>query len=210
MMKHCGLGWLRIPKTCLVLVQLLTMTMMAGRISQFSMGISTTPLTREFLSPSASTVSWCDVWFQNPSADTLPDYWQQSRLGRTLITLDWNRDGKMDLLANHLDQPLSLLENESESGNWVQFELVGTVSEREAIGARIEIEAGEERWTAWQIAGDGYMCTNESIIHLGLGNQKMIDKLTVHWPSSKAQVFTDVAINQRSLLIEGQSQILER
>ena len=116
----------------------------------------------------------------------------------------------MDLLANHLDQPLSLLENESESGNWVQFELVGTVSEREAIGARIEIEAGEERWTAWQIAGDGYMCTNESIIHLGLGNQKMIDKLTVHWPSSKAQVFTDVAINQRSLLIEGQSQILER
>ena len=148
--------------------------------------------------------------FKIQSADTLPDYWQQSRLGRTLITLDWNRDGKMDLLANHLDQPLSLLENESESGNWVQFELVGTVSEREAIGARIEIEAGEERWTAWQIAGDGYMCTNESIIHLGLGNQKMIDKLTVHWPSSKAQVFTDVAINQRSLLIEGQSQILER
>ena len=123
---------------------------------------------------------------------------------------DVDGDGKMDLLANHLDQPLSLLENESESGNWVQFEFVGTVSEREAIGARIEIEAGEERWTAWQIAGDGYMCTNESIIHLGLGNQKMIDKLTVHWPSSKAQVFTDVAINQRSLLIEGQSQILER
>ena len=144
-----------------------------------------------------------------PSAN-LSGYWKRSQLGRTLATLDWNRDGKMDLLANHLDQPLALLQNESNSGNWLQVELVGTLSEREAIGARIEVESGDQRWVGWQIAGDGYMCTNESLIHLGLGSHELIDKLTVHWPATEPQVFENVAANQRYLLIEGQDSIVPR
>ncbi len=148
--------------------------------------------------------------FSMQPSDTLSDYWQRPQLGRTLAKLDWNRDGKMDLLANHLDQPLSLLQNESDSGNWLQIELVGAVSERDAIGARIEVETGGQRWVGWQIAGDGYMCTNEPLIHLGLGSQTAIDKLTVHWPASEPQVFESVAINQRYLLVEGQQTITER
>jgi hypothetical protein len=123
---------------------------------------------------------------------------------------DWNRDGKMDLLANHLDQPLALLQNESDSGNWLQVELVGTLSEREAIGARIEVESGGQRWVGWQIAGDGYMCTNESLIHLGLGSHDVIDKLTVHWPATESQVFEQVSTNQRYLLVEGQDSVVPR
>ena len=116
----------------------------------------------------------------------------------------------MDLIANHLDQPLALLQNESDTGNWLQVELVGTVSEREAIGARIEVESGDQRWVSWQIAGDGYMCTNEPLIHLGLGSQKVIDRLTVHWPASESQVFENVSVNQRYLLVEEQLTITER
>lgn len=144
-----------------------------------------------------------------PSA-SLSGYWKRSQLGRTLAMFDWNRDGKMDLLANHLDQPLALLQNESDSGNWLQVELVGTLSEREAIGARIEVESGGQRWVGWQIAGDGYMCTNESLIHLGLGSHDVIDKLTVHWPATEPQVFEQVSVNQRYLLIEGQDSVVPR
>jgi hypothetical protein len=144
-----------------------------------------------------------------PSA-SLSGYWKRSQLGRTLAMFDWNRDGKMDLLANHLDQPLALLQNESDSGNWLQVELVGTTSEREAIGARIEIESGNQRWVGWQIAGDGYMCTNESLIHLGLGSHDVIDKLTVHWPATEPQVFEQVSTNQRFLVVEGQDSVVPR
>ncbi len=148
--------------------------------------------------------------FNIQPSSKLSDYWQQPKLGRTLAKLDWNRDGKMDLIANHLDQPLALLQNESDTGNWLQVELVGTVSEREAIGARIEVESGDQRWVSWQIAGDGYMCTNEPLIHLGLGSQKVIDRLTVHWPASESQVFENVSVNQRYLLVEEQLTITER
>lgn len=148
--------------------------------------------------------------FKLQSSVGLSGYWTRSQLGRTLAMLDWNRDGKMDLLANHLDQPLALLQNESQSGNWLQLELVGTVSEREAVGARVEVEAGEQRWVGWQIAGDGYMCTNEALIHLGIGNHDVIDRLTVYWPATEPQVFEQVPVNRRSLLIEGQSSITTR
>ena len=84
------------------------------------------------------------------------------------------------------------------------------MSEREAVGARIEVESGEQSWVGWQIAGDGYMCTNESLIHLGLGSHDVIDRLTVHWPATDPQVFEQVPVNQRYLLIEGQSSITTR
>ena len=148
--------------------------------------------------------------FKLQSSASLSGYWKRSQLGRTLAMFDWNRDGKMDLLANHLDQPLALLQNESDSGNWLQVELVGTTSEREAIGARIEIESGNQRWVGWQIAGDGYMCTNESLIHLGLGSHDVIDKLTVHWPATEPQMFEQVSTNQRFLVVEGQDSVVPR
>ena len=54
------------------------------------------------------------------------------------------------------------------------------------------------------------MCTNEPLIHLGLGSQKVIDRLTVHWPASESQVFENVSVNQRYLLVEEQLTITER
>ncbi len=67
-------------------------------------------------------------------------YWQREQLGRTLAMLDWNRDGRIDLLANHLDAPVSLLQNDSQAQNWLQLELVGVTSERDAIGAEVRVE----------------------------------------------------------------------
>ncbi len=144
------------------------------------------------------------------ASDSLSDYWQQPQLGRTLALLDWNRDGKMDLVASHLDQPVALLQNESGTGNWLQLELVGTVSERDAIGARVEVEAGGQVWNGWQIAGDGYMCTNESVIHIGLGQHTDIDKVTIHWPSRDEQVFENVSGRQRYLAVQGQTTLTQR
>jgi len=138
------------------------------------------------------------------------DYWQIEQLGRTLALLDWNRDGRMDMVTNHLDTPIALLENQSKDQHWLQIELVGVISERDAIGAEVQVKAGAEQWTGWQMGGDGYMCTNEPVIHFGLGDCSVVDRVEVRWPSGQTQVFNNLEIDGRFLVIEGEGELLRR
>lgn len=131
------------------------------------------------------------------------DFWGGRRVGRTLAVFDWNRDGRMDLIGNHLDAPVALLENRSESGSWLQLELVGVTSERDAIGAEVMVQVGSERWTSWQTGGDGLMATNEPVLHFGLGQAERIDRIEVRWPSGETEFVEDLEVNARYLLIEG-------
>ena len=140
-------------------------------------------------------------------ATEVGNYWGQKSVGRTLAVLDFNQDGRMDLVGNHLDRPVALLENQSESLNWIQVELVGCVSERDAIGAEVVVHANGEMWTAWQTGGDGLMATNEQVLHFGVAEAKKIDSLEVLWPSGEKQRFTDLSVNERYLIVEGQSQL---
>lgn len=137
-------------------------------------------------------------------------YWSQPRLGRALATLDWNRDGKTDLLATHLDAPVALLENGSLTQNWLQFELVGTLSERDAIGAVVRVKAADDQWTQWQLGGDGLMVTNEPLIHFGLGSCDKIDEIEVLWPSGLTQHFDATETNHRYLIIENEPTLFPR
>ncbi|MGB7346803.1 MAG: FG-GAP-like repeat-containing protein [Pirellulaceae bacterium] len=139
------------------------------------------------------------------------DYWRGEYLGRAIATLDWNRDGTMDFVITHLDRPAALLNNATVStGRSVQFELVGTRSERDAIGARISVETEQGEYRHWVTAGDGYLCSDEAVIDFGVGNANIISKVKVHWPSGEDQVFDDVAVGQRFLIIEGEDRLFER
>ncbi len=137
-------------------------------------------------------------------------YWQTDQLGRTLALLDWNRDGRMDLISNHLDSPVALLQNNSPAANWLQLELVGVSSERDAIAAEVLVKAGGESWTAWQTGGDGLMCSNEAVVHVGLGGVTSIDSVTVTWPSGTTQTFQDVQPNTRYLVVESEAELVAR
>jgi hypothetical protein len=132
------------------------------------------------------------------------EYWQQERVGRSMALLDWDRDGKLDLLTNHLDAPVALLRNETPAQNWLQLELVGTGSERDAVGAEVRVQSGDSSWTGWQTGGDGYMCTNEPVVHFGLGANSQAERVEIHWPSGHVQVLEDLAANRRHLVIESQ------
>lgn len=147
---------------------------------------------------------------ESTPSDTDSGYWNRACLGRTLATLDWNRDGAIDLIANHLDQPVALLENQTNPQNWVQLELVGTLSEREAIGAEIRVATPNQTWTGWVTGGDGYMCTNEPVVHIGLANAAKITSIEIAWPSGTTQYFENVTFNDRYLAIEGQDTLHSR
>jgi tetratricopeptide (TPR) repeat protein len=141
--------------------------------------------------------------FEWQPAATSGPYFELPRIGRALASWDYDRDGKLDLVATHIDQPLAVLKNTtSTDGAWLELELVGTTSDRDAVGSFVEIHAGDKKWTAAVTAGDGYECANEKIIHVGLGQAARIDQVIVGWPSGKTETFGPLANGQRVQLIE--------
>jgi tetratricopeptide (TPR) repeat protein len=124
-------------------------------------------------------------------------------LGRTLALLDWNRDGRPDFVAGHLDQPVSLLENHTDAQNWVQFQFIGTTSERDAIGTTVNIVSGKNQWTGWLVGGS-FLCSNEAVVDFGIGRLEQLTEITIRWPSGVQQSIRDVPANQRYLIVEGQ------
>ncbi len=140
--------------------------------------------------------------FDEVPTDALAPYFATPQLGRSVATLDWNRDGKLDLVASHLDLPCAFLENQTPSGHWLQFETIGTTSERDAIGTMIRVFAKELDFTGWQLGGDGYMCTNEPIVAFGLGEIESVERIEVTWPSGTLQTYTDLSVDRRYKLIE--------
>jgi tetratricopeptide (TPR) repeat protein len=137
-------------------------------------------------------------------------YWSTPALGRTLAVLDWNSDARPDLVSNHLDVPVALLENQCDGGNSIQLELIGTVSERDAIGAWAKITCGNESWTRWVVGGDGLLCTNEPTLDFGIGDFAKVDRIEVHWPSGAKQQFEGLPANQRLLIVEGHDRVHPR
>ena len=147
--------------------------------------------------------------FVQPAAES-DGYWSKPTLGRTMAVLDWNGDGRPDLLTNHLDRPVALLENQSECANSVQIELVGTVSERDATGATVTLTCGDQVFTGWVVGGDGFLCSNESVLDFGIGAARTIDRMEVSWPSGATQDFTGLSANQRYLVVEGDEKVFQR
>ncbi|MDG2220215.1 MAG: FG-GAP-like repeat-containing protein [Rubripirellula sp.] len=134
------------------------------------------------------------------------EYWGEQHLGRTLASTDVNRDGLMDFVVTHIDEPSALLINHTETGNhWLQLQLVGTISERDSIGARVRVRAGDQEFVEWVTAGDGYLCTNENLVCFGLGGVEMVDSIEIQWPTGKQQIFNQVSVDRRFLIVEGEA-----
>jgi tetratricopeptide (TPR) repeat protein len=138
-------------------------------------------------------------------------YWDQMYLGRSMASLDFNRDGAMDILIGHSDKPVALLRNQTSTpGNWIQLELVGTRCERDAVGARVTVRAGQESFTHWVTAGDGYLCSDEPVLDFGLGVSQSPVKVEVDWPGGHSQAFEQLVPGQRYLLVEGETDAVQR
>jgi hypothetical protein len=79
--------------------------------------------------------------------------------------------------------------------------LKGTRSNRDGIGARVEVDAAGKRWTAERVAGSGYLSQDDGRLHFGIGAANNIDKLIVRWPSGREQMLEKLAVD-RVLTVE--------
>jgi hypothetical protein len=128
---------------------------------------------------------------------------------RAVPLLDADGDGDLDVLRTAFREEVDLLENRlvrdgeaPDDGHWLQVELVGTDSNRDAVGARLLAEAGDETMLRHRSAGAGFMTQDQSALHLGLGEHERVDELTVTWPGGATATFEDVAADQRIRVTE--------
>ena len=170
--------------------------------------VENTGLANSFYEQPAQLFANLGAKFQLMQVEDSSGYFSANHVGRGLATLDFNRDGKLDFVVTHIESPTALLLNQTETDNhWLKLRLVGTVSERDAIGGKVTVRTKDHQRTQWVIAGDGYLSHNEELVAFGLGGESKIDEIVVVWPSGKEQVFRDVATDECYLLVEGTSEL---
>jgi thioredoxin-like negative regulator of GroEL len=140
----------------------------------------------------------------------LGEYFQKNHLGRSLVRLDVNRDGRCDIAISHLGEPTSLLINHTaNAGKSITLQLKATSSPRDATGARVTAMVGRQQVVAHVLDGDGYMASNEKRLHIGVSATKSADEVTVHWPSGRVEALGTLAAGQEYLIVEGAGHAFE-
>ncbi len=124
----------------------------------------------------------------------------------SVVWSDFDEDGDLDLvIADRAGDPwVHLFHNEAcEGRHWVELDLQGTTSNRDAVGARVWLTAGGVTQIRDVWAGRGHSNTQDSHwLHFGLGDHETIDGLEVRWPSGLVETF-EVTPDGRHVLVEG-------
>ena len=168
--------------------------------------------------------------FANVSAITGLDFPDD---GRALAAVDWDHDGDLDLWFHNRTGPRlrfmrnqTISQREPDNEHFLALRLQGTASNRDAIGARVEVvlkdENSELEVQSSEIAtrdsppatrhfpliqtlyaGDAYLSQSSKSLHFGIGGRAEIKSVLVRWPHGEVEQFTDMRADRRYLLVEG-------
>jgi hypothetical protein len=117
---------------------------------------------------------------------------------------DFDNDGNVDAVVMNMNEPPSLLHNVSRGGNqWLKLKLVGSKSNRSAIGATAWLTVGSRRQRQDVLSQSSFYSQNDLRLHFGLGRAMRADVVEVRWPSGSRTTYRNVAANQTVVLKEG-------
>jgi hypothetical protein len=127
----------------------------------------------------------------------------ESKVGRGLAVADFDRDGDLDLLLTTNNGPAYLYRNDQLAGNRsVRLHLVGTKSNRDAIGAAVHLHGNGQVQTRLVRSGSSYLSQSELPLTFGLGKADAVDKIVVDWPSGKSEEYRKLKPGRAYQLIE--------
>ncbi len=121
---------------------------------------------------------------------------------------DLDNDGRVDVVVlNSRREPTVLRNTSPAGGHWLQVELRGTRSNRDAVGARVTVTAGGRTWIDEVHSGRGYQSHWGSRLHFGLGEAAQVDRIEVRWPGGHSETFGPTPADRQVRLIEGAGQL---
>lgn len=128
--------------------------------------------------------------FEVFSADVAGEYFQGKWLGRAVAKIDWNCDGREDLVIGHLHDRSRVLTNVSEKvGHFISLRLIGVLADRDAIGTRVVVTSNGNSRYFQLAAGDGYQASNQRQLIIGLGAAEFASEVEIKWPSGTKTKF---------------------
>ena len=124
--------------------------------------------------------------------------------GRGLAKGDFDNDGHVDILCVNQNGPVQLFRNLTHKGNhWISFSAIGTKSNRDGIGARIEIMTNGVRQIATVQSGSSYMSSSDRRVYFGVGAASKVDEVAVRWPGGQREILKNLPADRFYTLTEG-------
>lgn len=133
-------------------------------------------------------------------------YFSTKRSGRGLAIWDFDNDGDLDVVISHVDlkATAALLRNDGGNTNhWLGLTLKDEKGSSSALGAKITVTAGEKKQVLLNQWATGYLSNNDPRLHIGLGQQRLINQLEIKWPDGKQEVYNDIESNQYITIVQG-------
>ncbi len=129
-------------------------------------------------------------------------------VARGAATADFLNRGVEDLLVTVLDgSPLLLRDKSAATGHWLSIKTIGTRSNRDGFGARVQIKAGGLTQTAEVRANSSFESACDPRLHFGLGNATTVESIVIHWPSGKVDKLGSQSVDQQLTIEEGRGLV---
>src|SRR6185369_3960120 len=122
--------------------------------------------------------------------------------GRGVALFDFDQDGRVDIALRNYRQPAQLLHNVGNVGHWLRLKLIGTRSNRDAVGARITLTSNGLLQMREVHAGSGYESGSSLVQHFGLGTATQVDEIRIRWPSGAESVLGPTQADQLLVVTE--------
>ncbi len=126
--------------------------------------------------------------------------------GRSAVAVDWDRDGRQDLIFTSRDSPrVRWMQNRiADKDAWIAVRLVGTQCNKDAVGARVEIRRqGAPTLIDSRRLGEGFLAGGSPWLHFGLGQARTLESVVVHWPGGASESFEGLRPGARFILTQG-------
>ena len=141
--------------------------------------------------------------FENVSDRLGPDF-QLPRVSRGAAVADFDNDGDLDILVNNNGQAPQLLRNDGGNANhWLEILLIGTRSNRDGVGARVKVSAGDLIFYDQRKGGMSYQSAQDPRLHFGLGQHFNVDAVEILWPSGFVTKLASLRSDQIIAVKEG-------
>jgi hypothetical protein len=138
--------------------------------------------------------------FEDVSNDVCPLVTYDSR-GVALADL-WNNGALDVIVANQNNIPLIYKNDQHNSNHWIELDLQGTVSNADAIGAKVVLDWNGQKQVQVVTAGLGFASQNEHRLHFGLNTSTKVEKVTIYWPSGEVTTIPDLQVDQLHVIKE--------